>query len=200
MLVRLASADVHVFVAGTIPRAEAFSHPPRAHASTQPQSCSGLGQQFIRKRTGEIGSVRQQLRLRGWAGAREDCYNHVLCLGWGGCWSAIAEGQCFEQGRYPADKSTHVMSTRSIQDHALGCTCKTRLPEAQCLTPSLHRRRDVSPRPASSAGPQAGAAQAHWTPACFEAIVEVTGKGCEKEPWKCKLKASRKRVKQCCKQ
>ena len=119
---------------------------------------------------------------------------------WGGCWSAIVEGQCFKQGRYPADKSTHVMSTRSIQDHALGCTCKTRLPEAQCLTPSLHRRRDVSPRPASSAGPQAGAAQAHWTPACFEAIVEVTGKGCEKEPWKCKLKASRKRVKQCCKQ
>ena len=72
MLVKQASVDVHVFVAGSIPRAEAFSHPPRAQASTQPQSCSGLGQQCLRKRTGEIGSVRQQLRLGGWAVASED--------------------------------------------------------------------------------------------------------------------------------
>jgi hypothetical protein len=87
----------------------------------------------------------------------------------GGCWSAIVEGQCFKQGRYPADKSTHVHSVNSRlgHDHALGCTCKTRLPEAQCLTPSLHRRRDVSPRPASSARARRPALhRRHWTPAC----------------------------------
>jgi hypothetical protein len=121
----------------------------------------------------------------------------------GGCWSAIVEGQCFKQGRYPADKSTHVHSVNSRlgHDHALGCTCKT--PDA-CLRPNVSRPHCTADgtchhalhRAPGPAGRRCTGVTGHLHATCFEAIVEVTGRGCEK----CKLKASRKRVKQCCKQ